>query len=72
MEVTGLTPKNSNPGPGAYESASSQGKIAYSLKGKGKIKKSKILIPGPGNCTYEDMKMKHIRHSKEGIFCQST
>ena len=54
MEVTGLTPKNSNPGPGAYESASSHGKIAYSLKGKGKIKKSKLLVPGPGNCTYKE------------------
>ena len=72
MEVTGLTPKNSNPGPGAYESASSQGKIAYSLKGKGKIKKSKLLVPGPGNCTYETIKMKHIQHSKERIFYQST
>lgn len=53
MEVTGLTPKNENPGPGTYESSSQRGKISYSLRAKLKIdNREKIYVPGPGKCFF--------------------
>ena len=52
MEVTGLNPRNSNPGPGTYDHSSGRKKIAYSLRKKIVFhEKEKLGIPGPGKCT---------------------
>ena len=53
MEVTSSTPKNTNPGPGTYESTTCRDNSAYSLRTKIQfIDKEKIGIPGPGNCKF--------------------
>ena len=51
MEVTGISPHNNYPGPGAYEFPSGRNHIAYSLRTKTTlIDKEKLGIPGPGRC----------------------
>ena len=62
MEITGLTPKNKNPGPGSYQSFNPRKNLAFSIQGKSKIvDKELILVPGPGKCMYLKIQMKTLQ-----------